>query len=270
MTARRREKGNSRAPAPAFRIGARALLPVAFAVACAHVPAHAQSRFGAKVALASQLADRGVAISSATPILQGAVSWTSASGWSLGLAAGTELRDPGTPVLAVARASRAWAPSADWLVQASLLHYDYRRAGGRGRRAGNPDRLDASLYFSYRDSLNFGLSAMRQDGGTGQRVLGAADASLSWPLARHLSLSAGAGIAQANVAAYRRRPYPGGGGTYGYRYDRVQVYGYGNLGLAWSDGPWRLQVDRNASSLGDRRVYGERTPAWLATLSRSF
>src|SRR3546814_5676124 len=50
--------------------------------------------------------------------------------------------------------------------------------------------------------------------------------------------------------------------------DRVQLYGYGSLGLAWSDGALRLQLDRNMNSLGDRRLYGTQAPSdWSATVS---
>lgn len=237
---------------------------------CLSAPLHAQSRLSGNIALASQLADRGLAITPVTPILQGAVSWKSPTGWSLGLAGGVEVRSPGRPVIVLARISRAWAPSADWLAQANLLYYDYRGNG-------IPDRADANVYFTYRDALTLGLSAIRVDDARNTRVLGAADASLSWPLMRRLSLSAGAGIAQAVVRSHGPGSYPRRGYEneneygYGYGYERVQLYGYGNLGLAWSEGPWRLQVDRNTSSLGARRVYGHGASTdWVATLVWSF
>lgn len=229
-------------------------------LACLSAPLHAQSRIGGNVALASQLVDRGLAITPVTPILQGAVSWTSPTGWSLGLAGSVEVRSPGRPVMVLARVSRAWTLSGDWLAQANLLYYDYR-----GSRI--PARADANVYFIYRDILSFGLSAIRVDDARNPLVLGAADASLGWPLTQRLSLSAGAGVAQAAVRADDPGRYP----RYGYGYERVQLYGYGNLGLAWSDGPWRLQVDRNKSSLGERRVYGTRASSdWVATLVWSF
>jgi hypothetical protein len=155
--------------------------------------------------------------------------------------------------------------SNDWSGQASLHYYDYAAEG----RYGIPDRADANLSFSYRDTLTFGLSTIRVDGDRNHRLRGAADLDASWPLSRHLSLSAGVGIAQVAVASYRR----GRSSRYTYRYPpRVRGYGYGNLGLAWSDGPWRLQLDRNANSLGKQRpAYGgHAAPAWVATLSRSF
>jgi hypothetical protein len=238
------------------------LQAVALLAAGLAAPVHAQSsRFSGELALSSQLVDQGIAITAGEPVLQGAVSWMAPGGWSLGVAGGVEARSPGTPVFALARVSHAWAPSADWLAQASLLYYDYRGEG----RAAQPDRTHANLYFTYRDTLTFGVSAIHPAGDHPRRVLGAADAEIGWPLGRHLSLSAGAGIAQALVVGYR-------GGYYGYRYERVEAYRYGSLGLAWNRGPWRLEVQRTTNSLGSRGgYYGAGTPSdWLATLGWSF
>src|SRR3546814_19718730 len=82
--------------------------------------------------LSSQLVDRGLAISPATPIVQGSVSWMSPGGWSMGLAGGVELRSPGQPVVVLGRVSRFWSISDDWLAHASLLYYDYRAQRYRG------------------------------------------------------------------------------------------------------------------------------------------
>lgn len=265
MARARRHIPIPRVPLIARCHGVALVLAAVAAQACLPAAVHAQSRVDGKIALSSQLVDRGLAITPTTPILQGAVSWTSPTGWSLGAASAVETRSPGTPVMALARVSRAWAPSAEWQAQASLLYYDYRGSG-------MPDRLDANLYFTYRDLLSLGVSAIRVDNPRApRRVTGAADATLNWPVASHLSLSAGVGIGQATITTYGRRrpPYHSGAGRT-YRYDQVRVYGYGSLGLAWSHGPWRLQVDRNMDSLGDRRVYGARAPGWVATLSRAF
>lgn len=245
--------------------GVTGLLAIAVVLPCVCAPVHAQSRVGGKLALSSQLVDRGLAITPATPVLQGSVSWSSPSGWSAGLAGGVQTRSPADPVVLVAQAARTWAPSRDWLAQASLLYYDYGSAAGGGR--GIPDRAEAGVSLTYRDTVTAGLSVIHVAGRQDQRWLGAADAGASWPLARHVTLTAGAGVAQAVVRDYGRRGY--------YRrhayYGRLQRYGYGNLGLAWSNGPWRLQVDRNATSLGTRRAYGGASASdWVATLSRSF
>jgi hypothetical protein len=231
--------------------------------------AGAQARLDAGVALSSQLVDRGLAITSPAPILQGELGWSFPTGWSTGLAAGVDLRTPGQPVLALARISRGWRPSADWLTEASLLYYDYGRSGV-------PDRLDASVYVTYRDAVTFGVSAGRIDHVRGPRILGAIDASASRALGRQFSLSASAGVAQAMVAPARPGGgypyYPGSYGpyAYGHRQERLRHYGYGHLGLAWSAGAWRIQLDRHLNSLGPRHAYGTGASAgWVATVAWS-
>lgn len=233
-------------------------------LACPWLPLQAQSlRFGGELALSSQLVDQGLAITPATPILQASMAWTSPGGWSLGVAGGVELRAPGQPVLVLGRASRAWALSEDWMGQASLLYYDYRARRG----VAIPDRVDANLYFTYRDLLSIGVTAMRPVDGPRQQLLGAADIELNYPLSRHLSLAAGAGIAQASIRAYGPHAY---GAGYQGRY-AVEAYGFGSLGLAWTSGRLRLQLDRNLNSLGDRRAYGSEGPRdWVATASWRF
>lgn len=230
-------------------------------------PAHAQSSsIGGEVALASQLVDRGLAITPATPVLQGEVSWTSGNGWSLGLAGGVEVRSPGHLVMGVARVSRDWFSSGDWRGRANLAYYDYQDRGGRGI----PDRVDAGVYVSYRDTVSIGISAIRVDGDQDRRWLGAADVGLGWPLSSQLTLMAGAGVAEASVRSGSYGYGDGHGYGYGSGYE-TRAYGYGNLGLAWSRGGWRLRIERNLNSLGERRAYGNGAPdPWVATLSRAF
>jgi uncharacterized protein (TIGR02001 family) len=225
-----------------------------------------------EVALASQLVDQGLAITTDTPVLQAAMAWSSPGGWSFGLAGAVETRAPGHPVVLVARASRAWSLSDDWLAQASVLRYDYR--GEQGRRF--PDRSAANLYFSFRDLLTVGASASRASGSG--RWLAAADLAANYPLLDGLSLTLGAGIAEA-VDTPRYPDYPGGypggyrgvdqgGGGDAGRGPATRRYGHGSLGLAWSGGPWRLELDRNWSSLGAREVYGTRAASdWVASLA---
>lgn len=229
-------------------------------------PLHAQSRIGGELALASRLVDRGLPVSAATPVLQGSLSWMPGQSWSFGLAGAVELRSPGRPVLVLGRATRSWSLSGDWLAQASVLHYDHRATPG----VAVPDRTDATLYFTYRDLLSVGVSAMHPHEGDGRRVLGAADAELSVPLSRALSLSAGAGIAEAMLSRYPAGRYAANGDYYAGA-TRPRRYGFGNLGLGWHQGPWRLRLDRHFNSLGDRRVYGgEAPPQWVVTASWAF
>src|SRR3546814_11817764 len=103
------------------------------------------------------------------PILQGSVSWMSPGGWSMGLAGGVELRSPGQPAVVLGRVSRFWSLSDDWLAHASLLYYDYRAA----RYRGIPDRAEANLYFTSRDTLRVGVSAMPPHGAPPRPLPGA-------------------------------------------------------------------------------------------------
>lgn len=154
---------------------------------------HAQSTgFRGTVALSSQLVDRGQAITADTPILQGAASWTSPTGWSLGLSAGTELRTPGHLAETSAQASRYWPLSAAWQMQVGLLYYRYSSS----THARSFGRAEAGVHWIYRDVLTFGLSAVRDLGEWDHRLHGAADIDFHWPLPWHFYLSAGAGVAQ--------------------------------------------------------------------------
>jgi uncharacterized protein (TIGR02001 family) len=227
--------------------------------------AYAQSgTFNGTVALSSQLVDRGLAITPDTPILQGAASWTTPSGWSLGLSASTETRDPAPLTEIFAQASHYWRLTPDWQIAAGLSYYDYP-----GQNAGVFDRAEANVSWIYRDVLTFGASAISPVGHTDHTLRGAADVSFRWPLPLHFSFSAGAGYAQAQVPYYRAYA-SGNGGSYGYHGgNRVNSYGYGQLGLAWGQGPWRLEVDRVFVDAAMRSENLAASP-WVATLSFSF
>jgi len=226
---------------------------------------HAQSAaVDGTVALSSELVDRGQAMSRDTPVLQGAVSWTSPAGWSLGLAGSTATRSPGRLVEALAQLSRHWSLSSDWQMQTGLLYYRYPGS----TRATAYDRTEAALDWSYRDVLTLGLSAIHASGASSHPLRGAADINLHWPLTRQLSLAAGAGMAQSLVAP--RRAYHYGHASYGYG-DEASVYGYGHAGLSWSDGPWRVELDLLLAGAQTRRQWATQGASpWVATISRSF
>lgn len=241
--------------------------------ACLPAPLHAQSaNLHAVVALSSQLVDRGLAITPATPTLQGAVSWTLPADWSLGLSGSTEVRSPGRVSETLAQASRHWKLSSDWQMQVSVLYYHYSGAA----RSRVYDRSETGIDWTYRDVLTFGLSAARVIGARDHRPRAAADVNFHWPLASQVSLSAGVGVAQALAVrppdhyAYDRD------GSYGYRryarlYDNGSPYRYGHAGLMWSDGTWRVELDRIVTDSGARRPRGYPAAApWVATISRSF
>jgi uncharacterized protein (TIGR02001 family) len=224
-------------------------------------PAHAQtSSVSGAVAVSSQLVDRGLAVTPATPILQAAASWTSASGWSLGLSGGTELRSPDHhPSEVLAQVSHYWSLSSDWQMQADLLYYDYPG----NDRARLFDRTETGVNWIYRDVLTFGLSAICLTNGDHHGPRGAADVDFHWPLVWHVSLSLGAGLAQHLVSPYDSYGYttrPGNG-----------VYGYGHAGLLWSYGAWRVELDRIATDpVLPSRERGLAAQPWVGTVSWSF
>ena len=236
-------------------------------VVAACLPASLQARstdVHVVVALGSQLVERGVAITPATPVMQGAASWTSPAGrWSLGLSGSVEVRSPGHMAETLLQASHYWRRSSDWQVQVSLLYYRYSGTA----RSRTYDRAEAGIHWTYRDTLTFGLSAARNIDVEDHRTRAAADLDLHWPVLRHLALSMGAGVAQT-LAAPHDPDYDQGDS---YRYRHESVYHYGHAGLMWSDGPWRVELDRIMTDLDtSRQRYDPRAAPWVATISRSF
>jgi uncharacterized protein (TIGR02001 family) len=241
------------------------VLAAALVVGMLPLALHAQSAtFNGTAALSSQLVDRGQAITGNTPVLQAAAAWTFPAGWSLGLSGGAATSSPGRVVEAMAQVSRHWPVSDDWQLQASLLYYRYPGTS----RSGASDRTETGLDWTYRDVLTLGVSAIYVLGPRGHRPRGAADLNLHWPLAGHFAFSAGAGVAQSLATSYR--PYRGG---YARRYRRGAsgLGSYGHVGLLWSKGPWRIELDRLLADPAIRRQW-DRVDAspWVATLSRSF
>ena len=230
---------------------------VSFMATCLPASLHAQSTgINGTVALSSQLVDRGQAITRSTPILQGAASWTSASGWSLGLSGSTEVRSPGQVVETLAQVSHYWSLSGDWQMQTGLLYYNY--PGNSRSRVYN--RAELGVSWIYRDVLTFGLSASHVFRSGNQRPRAAADVDFHWPLAWHFSLSAGAGMAESLIPS--RPPY-----TYNY----PNHYKYGHIGLIWGQGPWRLELQHIETDLETSRRRGNfDVSPWVATASWSF
>ena len=94
------------------------------AALCMALPLHAGT-LGGGIALSSQLVDRGQAITRATPVLQGVLSWTTPDGWALGLSACAQARSPGGMVEAMGQVAHYWTLSDDWSMQASAIYYKY-------------------------------------------------------------------------------------------------------------------------------------------------
>lgn len=217
-------------------------------------PAGAQSVVtGGTVALSSQLVDRAVALTPATPILQGAVTWTTPAGWSADVAASTRLRAPGRLAESLVQVARSWTVSDDWQVQVPLVYYGYPPHGSWRAY----DRVELTVVGIYRDTLTVGVSAAQLLHGANRGPRGAADLGFLWPLADHLTLSLGAGVAQTLIRP--RHTYDQGPGH----------YLYGQAGAIWDTGPWRLQLAHIVNG-----QHGQGGPAriapWTATVSRSF
>lgn len=208
---------------------------------------------GGAVAINSQLVDRGIAITSRTPVVQGSVYWAPAAGWSLDLSAAVETRSPEQLLESGIALSRHWTLSDRWQAQASLSYYRYRYAVDD--KEWDVERTEASVGWTYRDMLTFSLSASRMPGGG--RVYGAADVTVQHSLSEHFALSGGLGIAQPP------------------RFDDGQArsghYRYGHAGLIWSRGSWSIELDRVATSANVPRPWGgPRVSPWVATLSVAF
>lgn len=227
---------------------------VAIIAALLLVPAHARAGdLGGSASLASQLVDRGLAITSPTPVLQGGVAWTTPSDWSLGLSGGIELRSPDRVAESVARVAHAWTLSGNWRMQADMVYYHYA-----GRLHANV--YEPGVYWVYRDVLTFGLSVVHVAGANEHSPHPAADLNFRWPLAGGFSFSGGLGIARYAV------PY---GSPRNDRY-RMGYYRYGEAGLLWRHGPWQAELDRVAIDSGSRYLRRYAASPWLVILSRSF
>jgi len=218
------------------------------------VPVQARAgQLSGTVSLASQLVDRGLAITSATPALQGGVAWTSSSGWSLGLSGGVELRPPAHVAESVARVARTWTVSETWRMQVDMVYYHYA-----GRLHANV--YEPGVYWVYRDVLTFGLSGVYVASADEHRLHPAADLNFHWPVGGGLFISGGLGIARYAV-------------PYGYPDERYHMgyYRYGQAGLLWSHGAWQVELDRVAIDPGSRRyLRSVAASPWLVILSRSF
>jgi uncharacterized protein (TIGR02001 family) len=214
-------------------------------------PRAQSSSFGGVVAVSNQLVDRGLAVTPKTPVLQGALSWTTPSGWSLGLSASSETRSPGQIVEALAQASYAWSLSSDWQMQTGLLYYRY----GNDSHWRIYDRVELGASWIYRDVLTLGVSAAQlvHTGGRGPR--GAADIGFRWPLAWKLAVSAGVGTAQYLIPPYTR-DYP--------------RYQYGHAGLIWESERWRVELNHIMTEHAPRPDGSPGVSRWNATVSRTF
>lgn len=200
---------------------------------------------GGRVVAASDWLVRGVRLSDGSaPVLIAGVD-AYAAGWSLGASA-LRLRD------LAGRRSSAWAlhlgrevPLGEhWLLLADLELIRYERDPGLQAWGGT----QFGLGLAYGDRFSITWNADRTlDPALAARSL---DLHLRWPLARQLALGVGLG---------RVLSTPG------------ERYGYGQAGLEWHAGAWRLRLDRHASQSRARRDYGDlAAPRWVASAQWSF
>lgn len=220
---------------------------------CLFAPVHAcAGELNTQFALASQLVDRGLAITPAKPAVQAAVAWSNDSGWSIGLSAGAEARSPGDIAAIVARGARSWALSANWQMQADLTYYHYASLR-------HVNAYESGVNWTFRDILELGVSAVHTAGVDRGRLHPAVDVDFHWPLAGDFFLSGGIGI-----APYATRE------EYDWRY-HTGHYRYGQVGLLWSHHAWRVELDRVAVDPGARRRLDELVASpWLASIAWSF
>jgi len=238
-------------PKRPFAVVVRSVAVMTFA-GLAATQAQAFAAANGEVALSSQLVDRGVAITRPGPALQGAVSWSWPSGWSIGTSGGVELRDPDHVADSLIQVSRTWPVSTDWRMQTRLLYYHYSGIVHVGY-------YEAGLDWMFRDTLTFGLSGIYSPN-RDHRFRPAADLDFRWPLPQDFSVNAGVGVASYASPAYGQ-----------YEHGVANYYRYGHLGLLWARGGWQFKFERLLLTGPDRERMRELAPSpWLATLSRSF
>lgn len=226
-----------------------------------HVSAQS-ANFSSTVALSSELVDRGQAITSDTPVVQGAATWTFPQGWSVGVSGSAEVRSPGRAVEALAQVTRYWQFSGNWQMQASLLYYKYPG----NTRSGALDRTEAGIHWTYRDVLTAGLSAIYVAGVHNHGPRAALDLGVHWPVTGRLYAIAGAGVAQPVVASYYDDNYEQPTG-----YARTDFHGYGQVGLMWSDGTRQIELDHLFADGATRGRWSDLgASSWVATISWSF
>jgi hypothetical protein len=66
-------------------------------------------------------------------------------------------------------------------------------------------------------------------------------------------------------------PYTRYGHASYYEYDHTGLHGYGHAGLSWSNGPWRIELDRIIADQATHREWAALGASpWVGTISRSF
>ncbi|MCC5072868.1 hypothetical protein LLE60_09315 [Xanthomonas campestris] len=208
---------------------------------------------GGAVAVASTLIDRGISIAPNRATLQAAGYWLPAPGWSVSASAALQSPSFSKPVALTLQGARGWMLGDRWQMQASLLYYAYPA----DRQSRTFDRQEASLAWSYRDTLTFSLSRFNFPRAQRSPWNTVVDVTANVPLTGDFSLSAGAGISDFPAM------------TYGA--ESSGRYRYGQLGLKWSRAAWSVKLDRVLTSSNTPRAQGGPGELrWVGMVSRSF
>ncbi|APO97150.1 hypothetical protein OR60_11535 [Xanthomonas vesicatoria] len=208
---------------------------------------------GGAVAVASTLIDRGISIAPNRVTLQAAGYWLPAPGWSVSASVALQSPSFSDPVALTLQGARGWMLGDRWQMQASLLYYAYPA----DRQSRTFDRQEASLAWSYRDTLTFSLSTFNFPRAQRSPWNMVVDVTANVPLTGDFNLSAGAGISDFPAMSY------GAASSGRYR--------YGQLGLKWSRAAWTVKLDRVVTSDNTPRAQGGpgETP-WVGMVSRTF
>lgn len=200
-----------------------------------------------RVALASELTERGVVRGTRRPVLQGEVSVLFSSQWS----ASAELSGQGERLdnqRIVLRGSRYWALSRDWQVDASLAWYGYPSMS-------TINYAEMGTSVGFRDVLSFSLAAIRYTSlpGGSKGLRWAIDTGARWPLNDQWSLTAALGASQVPNSTN-------------------QHYVYGSAGIAWQYQKWNAGLVRIASNDVARQNFESLAPPthWSGFVSKDF
>ena len=175
-------------------------------------------QWSGQAALASELTERGITPWPDSAVVQGVLALTDSALWSASLSAAAPL-DRSHASQLVARGSAYWTVSQDWQLQGRLAFYSYPQ----GQHQWPYDRTEATLGAAYRDLASLEWSAIRLGEGSDKHLYPAIDLGLRWPLGEHWALAGGLGRAELPL-------WPG------------LHYRYGDAGIVWQQGPWRVAL----------------------------
>lgn len=209
------------------------------------VPAAQALDWGGRAVALSDWMVRGLRLSDGrTPVIVAGIDAYTA-GWSLGASA-LRLRDAaGEPSTGLAlHLGREWLLGDRWLLLADLEHSRYERNPALPRWGGT--QFGIGLACGDRWSLTWNADEALDPA----LVARSLDFNLRWPVARSLALGLGLG---------RVLHAPG------------EHYSYGQAGVEWHTGPWRVRLDRHWSQQVSPLGYTDlAAPRWVGSAQWSF